>query len=374
MDSACPILDPNMVAPLLAIANGPKPVASRVAKKPAAVMKRPAARTPIQESDEGGEDDDDDNDDQRAKAIDGEDNEDTAEAGDGGVWHGGAAQEDLFGGGEDEEAEEDECDCDEDEEMGSVNKKPSGVGKKRKRRRKKQRVEEEDEEEAEIRDRGKSRKFHELFSSLPGEVQNFVNQLKTRAEETAFINEVVVRKGRKLSIDHKVLVKTMMRRQEEQGASQKMRGYMLEEAVARVGSRKALDEALAGQRAVRRMKGGMEVFFFPLLEFTKASVMQHDVSSEMHKHGKEKVFNDMLKDQMGFKWDPLADGDGCSAGSGAIPLMLPGLDGGGGGGEGGCSNLLQDGLQTLGGGAPSDDDVKELSQLLGDLGRQQSAA
>ena len=218
---------------------------------------------------------------------------------------------------------------------------------------------------AEVRDRSKSKKFTELFSTLPGEVQSWYNGLRTRAEETSYINEVVVRKNGRLNIDYKVLIKTMMQRQESQGKSDKLRGYMFEEALAKLGgSQRALDDALAAHRVLKQNKGGMDVYFFPKLEFSKANLMTHDVSGEMKKHAKENVFQDMLKDQMGFQWEPLAD---AGTGGSSSLLALPGF---GEGDEAGSGGSLPTGAPQ----PPSSDDIKDLTALLSEMSRQQGIA
>ena len=235
---------------------------------------------------------------------------------------------------------------------------PVATGKKRRRGG----VRKRPAAKSEVRDRSKSKKFTDLFSTLPGEVQSWFNSLKTRAEETSYINEVVVRKDGRLNIDYKVLIKTMMQRQESQGKSDKLRGYMFEEALAKLGgSQRALDDALAAHRVLKRNKGGMDVYFFPKLEFSKASLMTHDVSGEMKKHAEENVFQDMLKDQMGFQWEPLAD---AGTGGSSSLLALPGFE------EGDDAGNLPIGPPQ----PPSSEDIRDLTALLSEMSRQQGIA
>ena len=298
-------------------------------------------------------------------------------------------EEDEGEGSQDDEEESEEegydDDDDEDEEEKPIQKKPAarpvmkrpaaadvktGDEGKEKRKKKKKRIvrrkKKKKHDGKPLRDRTKSKTFADLFDSLPGQVQEMFNSFKTRAEETEFINKVYDRKGGRLVLNKSVMFEAVMQREEQQQALQKMAGVGLEEAIAKAGGKEALEEGIKFKRIIRRKAGGLDLYFFPQWEFTRANLFKNKVQGKKAKVAGAEAWDIQMEQQLGYEWEPeklLADMGPSGADSGSSPLpalVMPGFSGDAAiGGDGGMAQ---------------DSDIKQLQQQLNELSKQQSIA
>ena len=117
-----------------------------------------------------------------------------------------------------EEDKDEECDG-EDEEEGEEEKSSHDEEKDRPKGKAKKKG---------LRDQSKSKKFSDIFESLPPEIQDCWEK-SSRAGQTKMINEGVVREGGKLLVKEDIMWKMVAEREETQKGKEKMKGYMEED-------------------------------------------------------------------------------------------------------------------------------------------------
>ena len=218
------------------------------------------------------------------------------------------------------------------------------------------------------RERGKARRFAEIYDELPGEVRSKFEALPTRAEQTKFINNAFTKtkKGGKLQAKSEVLYHHEKVRTDGHQNSEGMQGMIVEEAIARVGgSKEALLAAISQGRIIKRMIGELDVYVFPKFEYAHTSGFQEKVGNERRKSGDPDALQDDSK--MGFKWKPMEMFEGGESQS-HIPLCFPGMTP--------DSEASADaGSLAMGTDSkPTPDEIKELATHLTDLNKSGATA
>ena len=177
----------------------------------------------------------------------------------------------------------------------------AGQRKPRRRRRKAQAA----NPKPKRRDQCKTKKLNELFDQLPGEAQDHYYSLRGRAAVTEFVNSVIERtKEGKLQLCKDVVNKTVMKRQEALRNKEKLHGYVLEEAATKCGSMFALETAIKDKRVIKAVMKGNDYYFFPSWQFERESLFKHAVESKKDKLSDSNEWQQQLKDQLGFEWEP----------------------------------------------------------------------
>ena len=134
-------------------------------------------------------------------------------------------QAQQFEGPVQEEGEEESDDDDDDDEMGSdhsdddeKDEGKKGEGKKKAKAKPK----------APVRDQCKSKKFNEIWHSLPGAIQNHFNQLR-RHQQTDFIHDTITRSKGRLNPDQQAMFSLVNAREHKSKGKEMMNGYVLED-------------------------------------------------------------------------------------------------------------------------------------------------
>ena len=231
--------------------------------------KRRKVTVPDDDSDEGGYDDDDDDDDE--------------------VVDGGASskKEEPSNKAEDgSNMKEEACEAEAIPEKGDAltekgeAKKEDGARKKNEARTE-ARTKKVDEGKAGKgqkngrRDQSKSKKFWEVWSSLPETLQTHFDSL-SRAQQTAFIHAGIQRSGGHLNLNQGAMFKLVTQREEQQAGMHQMKGY-----------------------------GGLAMFYFPRKVFSKQTILKNQITAGEDKvpddeNAVEKFKDEMMKDD----WDP----------------------------------------------------------------------
>ena len=125
-----------------------------------------------------------------------------------------------------EESDDDDDDDDDDDEMGSDHsdddEKDEGKKNEKDEGNKKAKP------KAPVRDQSKSKKFNEIWHSLPGAVQTHFNQLK-RHQQTEFIHDTITRSRGRLNCDQQAMFSLVNAREHKSKGKEMMNGYVLED-------------------------------------------------------------------------------------------------------------------------------------------------
>ena len=158
-----------------------------------------------------------------------------------------------------------------------------------------------------LRDKVKSMKIKELWDTLPEAVQKGINAMG-RDERTEWTNKAVVRAGRKLFLDQTMVTEVLNRIKELRNKFSN-KGLIIEEATVRCGGREGLLTALKEGRVLRQEVGGVELFFFPQMTFSKADGLKFSIGGKREKAIDNDDWQACLDTGLGFNQGIMDDSD-----------------------------------------------------------------
>ena len=125
----------------------------------------------------------------------------------------------------------------------------------------------------------------------------------------------------------------------------------------KAGSYIQLVQAVKEGRVLRKVTGGLPMFFFPRREYSKECSYTQDITGDMKlEGGSMEDFDHAVENQLGFIWDPTGASGGMEIDDEQKLLPLPGCTTGMGDlavGDGGSTSMMAPSSMGLGGPHPA---------------------
>ena len=128
---------------------------------------------------------------------------------------------------DDDDDDDEKCEEGEDDEMGSDHTSEEQKNEQEKENEK-GKGKAKAKPKSKYRDQSKSKKFNEIWESLPGYVQTHFNKLK-RHEATTFIHDTICREKGRLIHNQAAMFSLVNAREHKQKGKEMMNGYVLED-------------------------------------------------------------------------------------------------------------------------------------------------